>query len=102
MIVDIGCSPYNEYILNIKKITLFQQDTGFGAWMMMVAILSHELVITFSFGLRACRLFSQKKTAGIILFYTSTIPIGVGIGFGVYESGLRGHTVGVLLMKFGL
>ena len=69
-----------------EGMSLGLQDDSYGVWMLVVAILSHELVITFSFGLRLVKLFSAKKTAVIIILYAATIPFGIAVGFAVYET----------------
>ena len=102
---DLATRPYIFLIaLTIDCIfegmSLGLQEDTFSVLMLMVAILSHELVITFSFGLRAIRLFTTKKTAIIILIYTSTIPLGVAIGFSIYESGGGGSATVEVISGF--
>ena len=69
-----------------EGITLGLQETTGGVWVLVIAILSHELVISFSFGMRIVRIFPTKKVIVIIIVYSSAIPIGVGIGTIIFET----------------
>ena len=79
-----------------EGMSLSLQRSTFGVWMLVIAILSHELVITFSFGLRLLKIFSTAKMFLIILFYSLTIPIGIVIGFVISEVGSNGEHIDIV------
>ena len=79
-----------------EGMSLSLQRTSFGVWMLVVAILSHELVITFSFGLRLLKIFSTKKMFIIIFFYSITIPVGIVIGFVISELGSNSDHIDIV------
>ena len=98
---ELAARPY-VFLIALSIDCIFEgmslglQDDAYGVWMLVIAILSHELVITFSFGLRLVKLFSTKKVAIIIIAYASTIPIGILIGFAIFETGGGSSTVDVV------
>lgn len=61
--------------------------SGFWAiWTLFIGVIAHEMVVCFTFGLRMFDAnFTNKKLAGIIVFYAITTPIGIVIGVGLYE-----------------
>ena len=56
------------------------RSTNIGVWNMLITILSHELVISFTLGLALVKHNSTKKVLILAAVYSSMCPIGIGVG----------------------
>ena len=68
-----------------EGLSLGLQDSIQGVWQMVVAILSHEIVVAFSLGLQLIHHNPPLKTLGMAFTYGVTCPVGIAIGIGIYE-----------------
>ncbi len=69
-----------------EGLSLGLQQTTEGVWKIMIAILSHEVVVAFSLGLQLVRHNSSLRVLFYAFIYGLTVPVGVGIGTAITEA----------------
>ena len=76
------------------------QRTETGVWNLVIAILSHEVVIAFMLGLELLKHYSAKVTLWLGFLYALTAPIGIAIGTAIHvtlnRDGLFEMVTGIL------
>lgn len=68
-----------------EGLSLGLQKTAGGVWKMVLAILSHEIVVAFSLGLQLFKHNTPKRTLLMAFVYGLTCPVGIAIGTAIME-----------------
>jgi len=68
-----------------EGLSLGLQKTEAGVWNMVIAILSHEVVIAFMLGMELLKHYSPKAVFWLGFFYAMTNPIGISTGTALHE-----------------
>jgi len=68
-----------------EGLSLGLQSTEAGVWNMVIAILSHEVVIAFMLGLELLKHYTPKAVFWLGFFYAMTNPIGISTGTALHE-----------------
>ena len=69
-----------------EGLSLGLQSTEAGVWNLVIAILSHEVVIAFMLGLELLKHYTPKQVFWLGFFYAMTNPIGISTGTAIHAT----------------
>ena len=69
-----------------EGLSLGLQSTESGVWNLVIAILSHEVVIAFMLGLELLKHYTPKQVFWLGFFYAMTNPIGISTGTAIHAT----------------
>ena len=69
-----------------EGLSLGLQSSEAGVWNLVIAILSHEVVIAFMLGLELLKHYTPKQVFWLGFFYAMTNPIGISTGTAIHAT----------------
>ena len=80
LLVAAGCCSVFE------GLSLGLQETEQGVWDLTIAILSHEVLLGFSLGIKLCRCITPIRVFLFAIAYGLMTPLGISVGVAIMES----------------